>query len=146
MLHSAPPVQLELFPYASPESVAGLGAIHRRYPGRQPSAQCLRMLTALTEYGALSSLFAFRHLDCLSPSARIAELRRAGHAIRTVRCYIDTGWSERHRIAIYVMNGGGAGPVVQERSSRPWRGGLDSTLSGRACSGRNSRVLAPTEI
>lgn len=73
MLHSAPPVQLELFPYASPESVAGLGAIHRRYPGRQPSAQCLRMLTALTEYGALSSLFAFRHLDCLSPSARIAD-------------------------------------------------------------------------
>jgi hypothetical protein len=54
MLHSAPPVQLELFPYASPESVAGLGAIHRRYPGRQPSAQCLRMLTALAAWGSVS--------------------------------------------------------------------------------------------
>lgn len=58
----------------------------------------------MTQYGAVSSLFAVRHLDCLSPSARIAELRRAGHAIHTVRCYIDTGWGERHLIAVYVMD------------------------------------------
>lgn len=122
MLHSAPAIQLQLFPYALPESVAGLGAIRRRFPGRQPSAQCLRILSALTEYGELSSLLAFRYLDCLSPSARIAELRRAGYAIRAVRRSVDTGRGEHHRIAVYVMDRLVGAAIPEERSPRIWPG------------------------
>ena len=64
--------------------IKALAAILRTTPGNGCAAQCLRMLAAMRQLGNVTSYEGSRLLDCYDPRARIHQLRRAGHKIKTV--------------------------------------------------------------
>lgn len=77
--------------------------------GNSAAAQRERLLAALrtapvTTLQARSST----HLDCMHPGARIMELRKLGHRIQTIWTTDFTPAGKPHRVALYVLNPGGA--------------------------------------
>lgn len=71
-------------------------------------AQRDRLLNALRA-GPITTLQARgKQLDCMHPGARIMELRNLGHRIQTVWTTDFTPAGKPHRVALYVLQPGGA--------------------------------------
>jgi len=66
----------------------------------QTEAQCARLLAALRA-GPVTSVDCVTELDIFRPSARVMELRRAGHEILT--SWALQAVPEPHRIGRYVL-------------------------------------------
>lgn len=72
------------------------------------SLQCSLLLTYLLVYGEICTIHARDDLGILSPAARIYDLRKDGHNIRTVRGYAYDTQGRKHPNAVYVLAGGAA--------------------------------------
>ncbi|WP_027190355.1 helix-turn-helix domain-containing protein [Fundidesulfovibrio putealis] len=70
------------------------------------TAQRARILDALSR-DSLTTLEARRLLDVLHPAARVMELRRQGINIVTVWTTDTTPGGNSHRVARYILRGGG---------------------------------------
>lgn len=81
------------------------------FPGNQhnhsntAAVQRQRLLKALRR-SPVSTITARSELDILSPAARVLELRRLGHRIRTVWAWQRTDCGKSHRVALYKLNKG----------------------------------------
>lgn len=70
--------------------------------GNSAASQRARILEALRR-GPVSTLAARKLLDVLHPAARVQELRRAGHNIRTHWATEESQKGKPHRVASYVL-------------------------------------------
>ncbi len=64
--------------------------------------QRVRLLEKL-QSSAVTTVQARLELDVMHPSARVQELREAGHNIITYRETIDTGKGKHHKVAKYAL-------------------------------------------
>lgn len=83
---------------------ARLMRILKNMRGNATETQSKRMLLAI-EGGGLTTHEARTYLDILCPTARVAELRRAGHEIDTIWCRQITGAGSLHTVAKYISAG-----------------------------------------
>lgn len=74
--------------------------------GNSAQAQRARLQAAL-RIGSITTLEARRDLDILMPASRVKELRNLGEPIMTLWDYQPTDCGRLHRIARYVLTGGG---------------------------------------
>ncbi len=70
--------------------------------GNDSASQRARILEALRR-GPVSTLAARKLLDVLHPAARIQELRKSGHNIRTHWATEEAQKGKPHRVASYVL-------------------------------------------
>ena len=89
----------------TPEKREALAAILEAQPGTTSAAQCGRILAALAQF-SLNTFEAMRYLDCYDPRARVMQLRKYGHRINTHWRTITTESGDRHRVGLYVLEGG----------------------------------------
>ena len=82
-----------------------LSAILAAMPGNHCAIQRQRMLAAISQLGSVTSFEASRLLDCYYPPARIFELRRDGHEIKTLMRAEQTESGRFHRVGVWVMDG-----------------------------------------
>jgi hypothetical protein len=82
-----------------------LAAILRTMPGNDCAAQRNRMLSAMAQFGSVTSYEGSRLLDCYDPRARIHELRQSGRNITTVMRAEQTESGVLHRVGVYVLDG-----------------------------------------
>ncbi len=62
-------------------------------------SQNKQILNALNEGAKLTPLDMLRHFDCLRASARIFDLRRQGHTIRSTRVKVGEKWVAQYEMA-----------------------------------------------
>jgi hypothetical protein len=82
-----------------------LAAIRRAHPGISCEAQCARIRAALAQF-AITTYEAMRYLDCYDPRARVMQLRVSGDRIATYWRTVITESGDRHRVGLYVSEGG----------------------------------------
>ena len=70
------------------------------------ASQRTMLLAHLKEHGSISTVTCRDQYGVMSPAARLMELRRAGHPIRTVRCVDYDEAGRRHPCARYELVGG----------------------------------------
>lgn len=73
----------------------------RNMGGNATETQAKRMLLAI-EGGGVTTHEARTYLDVISPSARVSELRHAGHEIETIWRRQITGAGSVHRVGKYI--------------------------------------------
>ncbi len=67
-------------------------------------AQCNRLLTALIQQGAISTIYGREVLNIMAPPQRIFDLRAAGHQIITRRIIAtDRNGIIHENVALYVL-------------------------------------------
>ncbi len=94
---------------AGADRVALLKQIGSNHIGNSKAAQCARILEALHNLGAVTTVECSRYLDIVHPPRRVMELREEGHSITTTWRTDYTEAGEPHRVGRYVLNvGGGA--------------------------------------
>ena len=86
-----------------------LSAILAAMPGNHCSIQRQRMLAAISQLGSVTSFEASRLLDCYYPPARIFELRKDGHDIKTLMRAEQTESGRFHRVGVWVLEGAANG-------------------------------------
>ena len=89
----------------SPEKKAALEAIRAQFNGTAGKAQADRLLEALRRF-AITTFEAMRYLDVYYCPARVLELRKRGHKIVTHWQTVITEAGEKHRVGLYVLEGG----------------------------------------
>ena len=89
----------------SSERAAILAEILRTMPGNDCETQRNRLLTTMQRLGSVTSYEASRLLDCYYPPARIFELRKDGHDIKTLMRAEQTESGRFHRVGVWVMEG-----------------------------------------
>lgn len=89
----------------SPEKKAALEAIRAQSKGSESSAQADRLLEALRRF-AITTFEAMRYLDVYHCPARVLQLRKRGHKIVTHWQTVITEAGEKHRVGLYVLEGG----------------------------------------
>ena len=72
------------------------------------ASQRAALLVHLQTHGTISTVTCRDQYGVMSPAARIMELRRAGHLIRTTRCVDFDEAGRRHPCARYELLVGGA--------------------------------------
>ena len=82
-----------------------LSAILAAMPGNHCAIQRQRMLAAISQLGSVTSYEASRLLDCYYPPARIFELRKDGHDIKTLMRAEQTESGRFHRVGVWVIDG-----------------------------------------
>jgi hypothetical protein len=90
----------------SPEKKAALEAIRAEFRGSDSKTQCERLLAALARF-PVTTFEAMRHLDVYHCPARVLQLRKAGHKIKTHWQTVVTEANEKHRVGLYVKESGG---------------------------------------
>lgn len=75
-------------------------------PSLIKEAQCARLLDWLRECGPIATSEAREHLACMSPAARIMELRKQGYPIVTTWRHIADSEGVIHRQGVYVLMAG----------------------------------------
>jgi hypothetical protein len=78
-------------------------ALLLRHASNGRDAQAARLLAALHELGNVTTAEARDCLDIVAPSARVAELRAAGHSIATLWTVQHSAAGRAHRCARYVL-------------------------------------------
>lgn len=71
--------------------------------------QTERVLQYLRDYGSITQLDALREFGCMRLGARIYDLKRQGHDIRTTRETAQNRYGEKISYARYTMGGRNAG-------------------------------------
>ena len=89
----------------SPEKKAELEAIRAQVNGTAGKAQADRLLKALRRF-AITTFEAMRYLDVYYCPARVLDLRKRGHKIVTHWQTVITEAGEKHRVGLYVLEGG----------------------------------------
>ena len=89
----------------SPEKKAALEAIRCQSNGVASKAQADRLLEDLRSFG-VTTFEAMRYLDVYYCPARVMELRKRGHKIVTHWQTVVTEAGEKHRVGLYVLEGG----------------------------------------
>jgi Helix-turn-helix domain len=87
-----------------PEKKAALEAIRNEFKGNDSKSQCARLLAALARF-SVSTFEAMRFLDVYHCPARVLQLRKAGHRIKTLWQTVVTEAGEKHRVGLYVLEG-----------------------------------------
>ena len=82
-----------------------LSAILAAMPGNDCAIQRQRILAAISQLGSVTSFEASRLLDCYYPPARIFELRKDGHDIKTMMRAEQTESGRFHRVGVWMMDG-----------------------------------------
>ena len=82
-----------------------LSAILAAMPGNDCAIQRQRMLAAISQLGSVTSFEASRLLDCYYPPARIFELRKDGHNIKTLMRAEQTESGRFHRVGVWHLQG-----------------------------------------
>lgn len=90
---------------ATPEKEAALKRIRDEFTGTSGRNQCERLLAALAEY-PVTTFEAMRHLDVYHVPARVLQLRKAGHAIITLRQRVETEAGVPHNVGLYILQRG----------------------------------------
>jgi hypothetical protein len=90
----------------SGERIEALAEILRAMPGTSSICQRNRILTAMQQLGNVTSYEASRYLDCYYPPARVYELRKAEHRIKTVMRGERTESGVMHHVGVYLLEGG----------------------------------------
>lgn len=86
--------------YDTQQRLEAIAAIHQ---GNSAQNQRERLVVALDEFGALTTIEARKHLDILSPAPRVMELRRNGKRIKTHWVKQATDCGRLHRVGLYVL-------------------------------------------
>jgi hypothetical protein len=93
--------------WATPsEKKAALELITKEFKGNASDTQCNRLLAALGLFG-ITTFEAMRYLDIYHVPARILQLRQRGFKIVTHWQTVITEAGEKHRVGLYVLQGGG---------------------------------------
>lgn len=90
----------------SPEKKAALEAIRAEFKGTATHSQAARLLAALSRY-AITTFEAMRYLDVYHCPARVLQLRKRGYKITTHWQTVITEAGVKHRVGLYVLEGGG---------------------------------------
>jgi hypothetical protein len=94
---------------SAPANRAGqLAAILAAMPGNDVHTQRQRIMTAMQSLGSVTTFEGSRLLDCYDPTARVHELRKAGHRIKTVMRAEETESGNIHRVGVYLLDESGA--------------------------------------
>lgn len=83
------------------EKKAALEAIRAQFKGADTNTQCARLLEALTRF-PVTTFEAMRYLDVYYCPARVLQLRKAGHQIKTLRQTVITEAGVKHSVGLYV--------------------------------------------
>lgn len=70
--------------------------------------QCQSLLDYLRLHGSCTTIEARTTLDIIHPAGRVLSLRKAGEKIETVWTWDVTEQGKPHRVAKYLLAGGGA--------------------------------------
>ena len=72
-------------------------------PSQEAKAHQRKLILDALRLGTLTTIAAREDLGVMSPAARVMELRRAGHSIKTVRRIVWDVEGRAHRSAEYVL-------------------------------------------
>ena len=86
--------------------IDALAEILHAMPGTNSVSQRNRILTAMQKLGSVTSYEASRYLDCYYPPARVYELRKAEHCIKTVMRGERTESGVMHFVGVYLLERG----------------------------------------
>ena len=103
--HDNDPPEPEKKKAAILEKIAALESIRNEFKGTASRSQAARLLEALALY-SINTFEAMRYLDVYHCPARILQLRKRDHKIITLWQTVVTEAGERHRVGLYVLNGG----------------------------------------
>ena len=67
-------------------------------------SQCAAILSHMQTKGPITKLQALRQYDCMHLGGRICDLRKSGHAIKTVTIVIKSRGGKTKRIAQYHID------------------------------------------
>lgn len=93
----------------SPFSGEGSRTVQQGYEhSTTASEQRQRLLNYLRVHGSCSTIEARESLDIIHPAGRVLSLRKAGERIETVWTWAVTEQGKPHRVAKYLLAGGGS--------------------------------------
>lgn len=70
--------------------------------------QCQLLLDYLRVHGSCTTIEARKTLDIIHPAGRVLDLRKMGEKVETVWTWDVTEQGKPHRVANYLLAGGGA--------------------------------------